>query len=150
MGLFVRALLQTILDSPKSRIGAHQGVDDVLAEKAQSAQCRKNLLNLPLLEDFDLTATDQLKGLCDEFDFANPSGSEFDVVFAVLPAKFLADLVLDIPELSQRSKIQIAAIDKWFKESFKVTSALKIAGNGSGLDHRITLPLPSLTLVVGL
>ncbi len=94
---------------------------------------------------------DQLQGLNEKLDFANPAAAQLQVALPfLLTAQAGVDLLLHQLDIFDHAEIEVAPIDKGFQPLQKFYAERDRACHRPGLDHRRPLPALAPGFVVGL
>ena len=93
---------------------------------------------------------DQLTGLDDELDFADPALPQFDILLAPLTPHFTLNALLHIPQRVDHPEVDITAIDERAQRRQQFIARGNIPGHWTRLDQRITFPFAPVLLVVTL
>ncbi len=99
---------------------------------------------------FRITATaNQLENLRQEFDLADTTATEFDVVAALRMAAFLAQdfsayLPMHVAQGMDRAEVEVTAVDEGPHDGVEDGDIFRTAGNCPRLDPGIAFPLAAL------
>ncbi len=150
--LLIAHRLDEILEAPQKHVGlakpSHRGGLQPAAafERGQHAQQTR------LLQFLAIAAADELHGLHDELDLANPARPELDVVREVAPLDLGGDQRIHLAQRFEYTVVQVTAVDERHDKVLE-----KVGGNGGRrrltddprLDIGIALPVPAVLQQVG-
>ena len=85
----------------------------------------------------------------EELHFADAARAELHVVLDGLPTALPIDAALHLAQRRHGAEVQVAAIDEGRERLDQFGAPLKVAGAGTHLHQRITLPVSALIGVVG-
>ena len=96
-----------------------------------------------------LTATtDQLMRLHNEFNIANTTRPQFDIIFQTLSTDLSDDHAFHLPQCIYRTEIDIAAIDKRFQHLHQVATVFIFLPHDASLNHGVTFPVTAMLLII--
>ena len=142
-----------MLDHPQVTVGGDHVVGGLGLDALRRDQGADRVAGRRLAQAHVATAPDQLLGLGEELDLANPAASDLDVVAAhrdMAEALDRVDLPLDRMDVLDRREVEMLAPDEGREAAQEALAGLEIAGDHPRLDHRRAFPVLAHALVVGL
>src|SRR5690606_3239011 len=142
---------QTVLDRAQAVVGFAEhprvfGIDDPFGGERVERRARA-----ALAQRGQAAAVDQLVGLGEELDLADPAAAALDVEARprIAPAAIgTADARGQPADLLDRGKIEAAAPDEGAQRAEERLARLAVAGRGARADERSALPRQRRALVV--
>src|SRR5690606_13482304 len=134
--------LQTVFESAQEDVGISQLAYGFLVEGAARGEQVEHLQCWAQLEFWIPPATDELENLGDEFDFANPAGAGLDVVGAITPGDFAANLGMQRAHRVECAVVEIFSEYEGAGDLFQL--AVAFAGERAGLDPGVAFPFAAL------
>ncbi len=152
LGLVVVHHLQTMLDMAQIAIGGDHFLAGGGLDPSRRNQRADRIAGFRLPQPGIAPAPDQLLGLGEEFDFADPAAAELDVVPAhgdLAVTLHGVDLALDRVNVLDGGEVEMAPPDERPQMLQEVGARIRIAGDRARLDHRRALPILPHALVIG-
>ena len=153
VGLAVVRHLQPVLDGAVEGVGLHQLVHRLAAHMAGGDEPVEGLPRAAHAERRVAPTPDELLSLREEFDLADATAPELDVVPGdgdLAAAAMGVDLALDRADVLDGGKVEMAAPDEGLQPVQEARSGLDIAGHGLRLDHGGAFPVLAGGRVIGL
>src|SRR6056297_23698 len=148
LGLSIGVTLYRVLGITQKTVGLPQLLADIGGQAAQFGAAWQHIQQLSLLQRPVPTAAYQLQALGNEFDLADTSGAELDVVIES-PARHLRHKhALHPAQTVDHAKVDIAPEHEGAQHAHEPGAIGCTAGDRPRLDQRIALPVATLVLVV--
>ena len=148
LGLAIGNRLNRVLGVAQKFIAFAQFTDHSGRQIALPLQNAQHFEQRALLQAQVSPPVNQLEGLSNEFDLANPARPQLDVVGHAFAPHFLLNQLLHGAQRFNRRKIEIAPVHERAQQIEQLRAHDLIACHHAGLDHRVTLPVAALVLVI--
>ena len=143
----------------RDRLQRMLGIAQEFIAFAQFGHCRGRQITLPLqggqhteqrtlLQAEIAPSVDQLKGLSDELDLADATGTQLDIRSHALAPHFLLDQLLHGAQRLDGGEVQVTPVDEGSQHLQQLLAGLLVTTDDPRLDHRVALPVAPLILVV--
>ena len=142
--------LNAIFHQPQKLICLGQLLHHKLRHQLLFTQVFEHRKNGAYLQLLIASSANQLKRLPDKLDLTNAAGTQLHIAIHPLTMELLTDQLLHLAQRLEGPEIEIASIDEWTQHIHQFSTGCLITGHHPRLDHGIALPLPGMTLVIGL
>ncbi len=146
--LLVVALLETILDAAQEPVGIAQLRHGLGRQQLLAREQRQRLEQAARLQPRVATATDQLVGLDDELDLADPARPELDVPLQLAPLDLARDQRLHLAQRLEHPEVEIAPVDERPQHVAMQFVESSGAEHGPRLHVGVALPVAPVLLQV--
>ena len=100
---------------------------------------------------FPVTPTpDQLERLHHKLDFTNTTTAQLDIILKPFAPHLAANHGFHTAQGLERTEIHILAVNKWPQALHQHLPSALVASHNPSLDHRVTLPVTPLVLIIRL
>ena len=150
--LLVIQHLDTVFDAPQENVGGMQFVPGILLDPGRLQQAFQHVERAAATQVRIAATSDELLGLDEELDLADPSPAQFHIVPGdrnLAVALVHVDLALDRLDVGDGRKVQILAPDEGDDLVQEGLAGRDVAGTGARLDQRGPFPVLTERLVIG-
>ena len=148
MGLLVLQHLDAVFQQTQEAVGLAQLLGGVGFDDAFLAEYRQRLQQALGLQSMIAAAAENLEGLHEELDLADPAAADLQVVAGALATGLGIDALLQPCEAVEHAVVVVAPVDEGAQDRGDGLAVGLAAGDDAGLDHRVLLPVAPVELVI--